>query len=246
MLCEASEFPIKGFIETSFIDWKKHLASVLFSGGCNFRCPYCHNRDLVLRHAEMDDVPLEHIILTIRKYKKWVDRLVVTGGEPTIHMNLFNVLWNIKKEGMLIKLDTNGSAPAVVKGLVSEGLVDYIAMDIKGPIDRYKRWCGVDTSTKKIEESVQFILEGKVDYEFRMTVVPFLHKERDVYEAAKYVKAARRFYIQDFKPNNTLNPSFSDMKPFSLEKMEIIRQNVSEIMTVRNAQVLQDEIIEDR
>jgi pyruvate formate lyase activating enzyme len=245
MLCGAYEFPIKGFIETSFIDWKKHLASVIFSGGCNFRCPYCHNTDLVLRHTEIEDVPLEHIIVTLRKYKRWVDRVVVTGGEPTIHMNLFNVIWNIKKEGMLVKLDTNGSAPAAIKGLVSEGLVDYIAMDIKGPVDRYKRWCGVDVDTKKIKDSIQLILEGKVDYEFRMTVVPFLHKEEDVYEAAEYVKAAKRFYIQEFKPNNTLNPSFSDIKPFSGEKMQKIRQNVSEILSVRSRQDLQDEVVKD-
>jgi pyruvate formate lyase activating enzyme len=246
MLCGAYEFPIKGFIETSFIDWKKHLASVIFSGGCNFRCPYCHNTDLVLRHTEIEDVPLEHIIVTLRKYKRWVDRVVVTGGEPTIHMNLFNVIWNIKKEGLLVKLDTNGSAPTAIKGLVSEGLVDYIAMDIKGPVDRYKRWCGVDVNTNKIKESIQFILEGKVDYEFRMTVVPFLHKEEDVYEAVEHVKAAKRFYIQEFKPNNTLNPSFSDIKPFSAEKMEKIRQNVSEMLSVRNGQGLQDEIVKDQ
>jgi pyruvate formate lyase activating enzyme len=174
----------------------------------------------------MEDIPFEYVILTLRKYKKWVDRVVITGGEPTVHMNLFNIIWNIKKEGMLIKLDTNGSSPATIKGLVSEGLIDYIAMDIKGPIDRYKRWCGVDVDTKKIEESVEFILEGKVDYEFRMTVVPFLHREEDIYETAEYIKDAKQFYIQEFKPNNTLNPDFSAIKPFSSEKAEKIRQNV--------------------
>ncbi len=226
MLCADHKFPAKGFIETSFIDWKKYLSSVIFFGQCNFRCPYCHNSNLVLRHAEMEDIPFEYIILTLRKYKKWVDRVVITGGEPTVHMNLFNIIWNIKKEGMLIKLDTNGSSPAAIKGLVSEGLIDYIAMDIKGPIDRYKRWCGVDVDTKKIEESVEFILEGKVDYEFRMTVVPFLHREEDIYETAEYIKDAKQFYIQEFKPHNTLNPDFSAIKPFSSEKAEKIRQNV--------------------
>ena len=246
MLCTAYELPIKGFIETSFIDWKKHLSSVIFSGGCNFRCPYCHNSGLVLHHTEMEDVPFDYIILTIKKYKRWVDRVVITGGEPTIHMNLYNIIWNIKKEGILVKLDTNGSSPDTIKGLVNEGLIDYIAMDIKGPIDRYKRWCGVDTNTKKIEESIQFILEGKVDYEFRMTVVPFLHKEQDVYEAASYIKNAKRFYLQDFKPNNTLNPSFSGIKPFSLEKMEKIRWNVSELLADRvNNQDLQNEQIKE-
>jgi len=231
MLCAGHEFPIKGFIETSFIDWKKHLSSVIFFGQCNFRCPYCHNSNLVLHHKEMEDIPLEYIILTLRKYKKWVDRVVITGGEPTIHRNLLNVIWNIKKEGILIKLDTNGSSPATIKGLVNEGLIDYIAMDIKGPISRYKRWCGVDVDTKKIEESVEFIMEGKIDYEFRMTVVPFLHREEDIYETAEYIKDAKQFYIQEFKPNNTLNPDFSAIEPFSHEKAEKIRQNVLDRMT---------------
>lgn len=231
MLCKDYDFPIKGFIETSFIDWKKHLSSVIFFGGCNFRCPYCHNSSLVLDHAGMEDIPLEYIMLTLRKYKKWVDRVVITGGEPTIQMNLLNIIWNIKKEGVLIKLDTNGSSPATIKSLVNEGLIDYIAMDVKGPIDRYKRWCGVDIDTKKIEESVEFILGGKVDYEFRMTIVPFLHREEDIYETATYIKDAKRFYIQEFKPNNTLNPDFSAIKPFSPEKVEKIRQNVIDRMT---------------
>jgi len=231
MLCADYDFPVKGFIETSFIDWKKHLSSVIFFGGCNFRCPYCHNSSLVLDHTEMEDIPFEYIMLTLRKYKNWVDRVVITGGEPTIQINLLNILWNIKKEGMLIKLDTNGSSPATIKSLVNEGLVDYIAMDIKGPVDRYKRWCGVDVDIKKIKESVEFILEGKVDYEFRMTVVPFLHREEDIYETATYIKDAKQFYIQEFKPNNTLNPDFSSIKPFSPEKADKIRKNVLDRMT---------------
>ncbi len=241
MLCAASELPIKGFIETSFIDWKKNLSSVIFTGGCNFRCPYCHNSNLVLHHTEMEDVPFDYIILTLRKYKQWVNRVVITGGEPTIHMNLFNLIWNIKKEGFLVKLDTNGSAPATIKGLVSEGLIDYIAMDIKGPIGQYGRWCGLNVDTRRIEESIQFILEEKVDYEFRMTVVPFLHKEEDVYTVAEYIKDAKRFYLQDFKPNNTLNSSFVSVKPFSPEKMEKIRQTMLERMTVRREQSLKEQ-----
>lgn len=244
MLCATPGFPVKGFIETSFIDWKKHLSSVIFSGGCNFRCPYCHNGNLVLHHEEMENVPFEYILLTLRKFKKWVDRVVVTGGEPTIHMNLYNVLWNIKKEGMLIKLDTNGSSPHTLRGLIDEGLVDYIAMDLKGPVDQYARWCGVDADIGKIDESVHLILEGRIDYEFRMTVVPFLHREEDVYAAADYIKEAKRFYLQGFKPDSTLNPSFSSIVPFSPEKMQKIRQNVADIM-VATSQDLQNRGVKD-
>jgi len=230
MLCKEYELPIKGFIETSFIDWKGQLSSVLFTGGCNFRCPYCHNGGLVLNPNSFENIPLDYILITLRKYKDWVERVVVTGGEPTLNMSLFSMIGQLKNEGMKIKLDTNGSNPSVLKGLVNDGLVDYVAMDIKGPISSYKRWCGVDIDTSKIEESIQFILEDNIDYEFRMTVVPFLHKEQDVYEVADYIKDAKKFFVQAFKPNNTLDPSFASIKPFSDDKMAAIRQNVSEKM----------------
>src|SRR5512145_2913144 len=182
MLSTAREYPIKGFIETSFLDWKECLSSVIFLGGCNFRCPFCHNKDLVLDHITMENIPMEYIIASIRKYKHWVEGVVVTGGEPTINLDIFSLLGQLKSEKMRIKLDSNGSNPQVLKGLVNDGLVDYVAMDVKGPIDRYSRWCGINVDTRRIRESIEFILEGNVDYEFRMTVVPFLHREEDVYE----------------------------------------------------------------
>ena len=153
MLSTAHNPPVKGFIETSFLDWKECLSSVIFLGGCNFRCPYCHNKELVLNHAAMEDIPMEYIIASLRKYKKWVDRVVITGGEPTINMSLFGLIGQLKSEKMHIKLDTNGSNPQILKGLVNDGLIDYVAMDVKGPIDRYSRWCwcqcGYKTDTGK-------------------------------------------------------------------------------------------------
>ena len=106
--CVPPDFPVKGFIETSFIDWKSHLASVLFSGGCNFRCPFCHNRDLVLRPESLQDVPLEHIIGRLQKFRKWIERVVVTGGEPTIHADLPAFCKMLKERGLSVKLDTTG------------------------------------------------------------------------------------------------------------------------------------------
>lgn len=230
----AESFCIKGFIETSFIDWKGHLASVIFTGGCNFRCPYCHNSGLVLGPGSFEDIPLDHAYLTLKKYKNWVEHVVITGGEPTIHEGLLPFAGELKNRGLVIKLDTNGSNPSVVKRMVGEGLVDYIAMDIKGPVERYGRWCGVETDTAAIEQSIDFILEGNVDYEFRMTAVPFLHREEDVYEAAERVSAAKRLFIQEFRPIGTLNPTFEQIRPFSPHKIARIRQNVAEIL--RSAQ----------
>jgi pyruvate formate lyase activating enzyme len=223
-------FPVKGFIETSFLDWKDHLSSVFFTGGCNFRCPFCHNSDLVLNHDRLLDIPEEQILGNLRKFRKWIDRVVVTGGEPTLQKGLPVFAELLKREGYKVKLDTNGSHPEVIKDLVSAGLIDCIAMDIKGPITGYDRWCGTTVDRDKIEESIDFIIGGRIDHEFRMTVVPFLHKEADVYEAASRVGGAKRFTVQDFVPRNTLNPAFLSVKSFSPDRMSKIRQNVEGIM----------------
>jgi pyruvate formate lyase activating enzyme len=232
MLSTAHNPPVKGFIETSFLDWKEHLSSVIFLGGCNFRCPYCHNKELVLNHAAMEDMPMEYLIASLRKYKKWVDRVVITGGEPTINMSLFGLIGQLKNEKMHIKLDTNGSNPQILKGLVNDGLIDYVAMDVKGPIDRYSRWCGINVDTRRVRESIEFLMEGTIDYEFRMTVVPFLHREDDIYEVASYVQKAKKFFIQEFRPECTLNPAYMRIQPFSPDKIERIRANVTEIRTI--------------
>ncbi len=231
----APDFPIKGFIDTSFLDWKDHLSSVIFTGGCNFRCPFCHNSDLVLNHARLADIPEEQIRMSLRKFKKWVDRVVITGGEPTLQPGLAPFAERLKGDGFKIKLDTNGSHPEIVKELVKSGLIDFIAMDIKGPTMVYERWCGTSVNRDKIEESIDYIMEGHVDHEFRMTVVPFLHKESDVYEAASRVKGARRFSIQAFVPRNTLNPAFAHVRPFSPDRMMKIRQNVENM--IRDAEI---------
>ena len=223
MLSTALNPPIKGFIETSFLDWKECLSSVIFLGGCNFRCPYCHNKDLVLNHAAMEDIPMEYIIASLRKYKNWVDRVVITGGEPTISMSLFGLIGQLKSEKMHIKLDTNGSNPQILKGLVNDGLIDYVAMDVKGPLDRYSRWTGANVDTKRIQESIEFLLEGNIDYEFRMTVVPFLHREDDIYEVASFVQKAKKFFIQEFRPECTLSLAYARIQPFPPDKMEKIR-----------------------
>ena len=118
-----------------------------------------------------------------------------------------------------------------MKGLVNDGLIDYVAMDVKGPLDRYSRWCGVNVDTKQIRESIDFILEGNVDYKFRMTVVPFLHREEDIYDVASFIRNAKKFFIQGFRPENTLNSAYAGIKPFSLDKMASVRTNVAEIIT---------------
>jgi pyruvate formate lyase activating enzyme len=224
------DFAVKGFIETSFIDWKEQLASVIFTGGCNFKCPLCHNRGLVLHPQSIRNIPFDHITARLHKFRKWIERVVITGGEPTMQKGLGKAVEILKKKGLKIKLDTNGTHPEVVKKLVKENMIDYIAMDVKGPIESYDRWCGVSVNKEKIRQSIEFILEGNVDYEFRMTLVPFLHREQDAYEVAEYLKSARRFFIQDFVPRDTLNPRYAAVSPFSPDKMSAIREAVADIM----------------
>jgi len=144
-------------------------------------------------------------------------------------MGLFNALGYLKREGIQVKLDTNGSSPSVLKGLVNEGLIDYIAMDVKGPIERYDKWCGVEVDRKKIEESIRFIMEGTVAYEFRMTVVPGMHHEDDIYQVAEFLRSSDKFFLQEFKPRKCLDPSYLDIRPFSKDVFERISRNVQRI-----------------
>jgi pyruvate formate lyase activating enzyme len=221
---------IKGFLETSFVDWDGHISSVIFLGGCNFRCPFCHNRDLVLHPDKIEDLPLGSVIRTLRKYRIWVDRVVVTGGEPTINPGLSELLRLLKKEGLKVKLDTNGSFPERVKLLVKEGLVDFISMDVKGPIEGYEKWCGVSVNKDSILKTINFLQESCIDYEFRMTVVPLLHSEEDVYETARLLRGSKAFKIQAFRPINTLDPSYSSVPPLPDENLQRIRKKVEEIL----------------
>jgi pyruvate formate lyase activating enzyme len=178
----------------------------------------------------MGDIPFDYILGRLKKFRKWVERVVVTGGEPTMHKGLAGVVETLKRQGFKVKLDTNGSRPDVVKGLVAAGLIDYIAMDVKGPLDAYERWCGCRVDKKKIRESIEFILEGRVDYEFRMTLVPFLHREEDAHQVAREIKPAHRFFLQEFVPRETLNEKYASIKPFSPEKMKALREAVAAIL----------------
>jgi len=216
---------LKGFIQTSFIDWKGHLSSVIFTGGCNFRCPYCHNRDLVLGHQSMENIPMDYILFTLHKYRHWTDHVVVTGGEPTIHAErLMSLIMIIKKEGFAIKLDTNGSCPERVQQYIKEGLVDYVAMDVKGPVSQYEKWAGVDVDNQKINESIDTIMDSGIDHEFRMTVVPTLHQESDIQKVADRLKGAKRFFIQRFRPTITLNTDYQAITQHSIEEFQALKK----------------------
>jgi pyruvate formate lyase activating enzyme len=218
-----------GLQKTSLIDYPDRVASVLFTSGCNLRCPYCHNGELVHSYTgpflEEDEV-----LQTLMERKRYVDSVVVTGGEPTIHNELPGFLARLKENGFDVKLDTNGFKPDALRACLP--CVDYIAMDVKTSPERYQGLGGEDVSL--LVDSVGVIMEGGVDYEFRCTVVPGFVDAETIKEMGELVKGAKRFVFQQYRSEKTLDPSYIEVKPYSDEYIkeleEIMQDYVEEVI----------------
>ena len=223
---------IKGFLETSFVDWPGRICAVLFLPYCNFRCPYCHNHDLVLEPEQYEDVPLDFALRRLGELSGWVDGVCITGGEPTIHPDLPSLIRDIKERGMAVKLDTNGSHPDLLRKLMDEGLLDYVAMDVKAPLEEvsYRRAAGGAVNLERIKESIALLIEGRVEYQFRITVVPSLHKEGDLRRLAHQLQGARGLTLQNYNPQDPLDPSFREVRPYDDEWIKRMQQEVSRIL----------------
>jgi len=223
---------IRGFLETSFLDWPGKVVSVLFLPGCNFRCPFCHNHALVLNPGGLEEIPRSYIMARLAELEGWVDGVCISGGEPTIHPYLPSFIAEIKSLGLPIKLDTNGSNPHVLQSLVEEGLVDSVAMDVKGPLDEvnYSRAAGVPVDLEKIRESICFLKQGKVDYRFRTTVVPALHKEEDLLHLAHHLSGSSSFTLQNFNPEDPLDPQLKGTSPYTEEWLQEMEVRISSIL----------------
>ncbi len=215
--------PIKGMEKTSLIDYPGKISAVVFLGGCNFRCPFCHNRELVLDYESLDTIPEDEVLQFLEDRKDWLDGVVVSGGEPTLWKELPGFLERIKALGYPVKLDTNGTNPKMLKEVVAKGLVDYIAMDIKGPESSYERICGTNVEFSKIRESIEVIIKSNAKHEFRSTILPSLHTREDVLAMARMVAGGEKFYLQQFRPRNTLDPEFNKVKPFEEKEMRELR-----------------------
>ena len=211
---------IKGIEKFSVIDYPGRTCCIVFLADCNFRCPYCHNPDLIERPGKMPDVPEEDVLELLRSRRKWLDGVCITGGEPTLHRDLPEFIRKVQKEGFLVKLDTNGTNPGMVEALIREGLLDYVAMDIKAPPERYSEVVRADVDMDKVRKTVKLIMKSGVDYEFRTTVVPRLHSKEDIKKICEWLKGARRFFIQGFMPGNTLDKGFSNESAFPDKELE--------------------------
>jgi len=220
---------IGGLQKLTLIDYPGRIATTVFLVGCNFRCPFCYSSEIVLpeKIKKQPKILAKDFLKFLKERKKLIEGVVLCGGEPTISKGLIPLIKKIKKMGFSVKLDTNGSDPGVLKKLIDEKLVDYIAMDIKGPKEKYSEFVGRKVDVKKIQKSIDILKQGKTDYEFRSTVVLSLHTKEDVIEMAKWIRGAKRYYLQNFRPEKTINPEFEKIKPYPQEYLLEIQKAIS-------------------
>lgn len=189
---------IGGLQKTSLIDFPGKLSCVIFTQGCNFRCRFCHNETLVLPERFQPTLSLEDILAFLKKRAGLLEGVVITGGEPTLHTDLIDIIKTIKDLGYAVKLDTNGTLPHRVAPLIEQKLVDYIAMDIKHELEHYDEITGVTVDTGAILESIQMIRSSGVDYEFRTTIVPAFHHDQTIKNIAQTLSGSKRYVLQEF------------------------------------------------
>ncbi len=214
----------------TLLDYPGRVACTIFLGGCNFRCPFCHNAGLVLG-KNTESFSEEEILSYLEKRKGLLDGICITGGEPTLRPDLLDFIKKIKALGYAVKLDTNGSNPTLLKRLVKEGLIDYVAMDIKNCIRKYPETCGdMSLNLSPIKESIAFLLEGSIDYEFRTTIVKELHTIEDIETLSCEIKGAKRYFLQNFVDSgDLLSFGYSAHDPAVLKDMlEAARKSIPE------------------
>lgn len=196
-----------GFEKFTLIDYPGKISSVVYTIGCNFQCPYCHNPELVNETVEKK-YPEKEILEFLEHRKGMIDALVITGGEPTLHNDLLDFMEKVKDIGILVKLDSNGTRPDILRKAIERGLVDYIAMDIKSPLAKYSAIVARPVDVDAIRESIKLLLEGRVKYEFRTTVVKALLPPEDIEQIGREIRGAAAYYLQKFIPTKILNPQF--------------------------------------
>lgn len=215
-----------GMVKQSLVDYPGEITTVLFTRGCNFRCPFCHNPDLLIKNKNNStELDIEEILPFLKERQGFLDAVVISGGEPTLHEGLTEDIKRIKELGYLVKLDTNGTNSFRLESLIRAGLLDYVAMDIKAPVEykRYQQTCGKLSSNDffQIRNSINLLKNlPDVQVEFRTTVVPLLHTPQDIEEIARYIKIADRYTLQQFNPRITLDPAYAQVVPFSKDEME--------------------------
>ena len=218
---------ICGYQKTTLLDYPEHVAATIFTGGCNFRCPFCHNADLIVKSNESSPIAKEEILAFLQKRKNVLSGICITGGEPTLQPDLKDFIINVRELGYKIKLDTNGYRPDVILSLLEENLLDYIAMDIKAGLSNYAKVSGIpNLDTSKIMKSISIIENSGINYEFRTTVVKELHSRQDFLEISEMLSSSSPYFIQSFKDSgNILTPGLSSCDIDTLNQYLAIVKN---------------------
>jgi pyruvate formate lyase activating enzyme len=212
---------ILGFIESSLVDWDGKLSSVIFLGGCNFKCPFCHNYSLAKDAKSLKAIEWQRIESKLKAKDDWLDGVVITGGEPCMHPEIFGLCRRIKNLGLKVKIDTNGYYPYILMKLIEKKLIDYVAMDIKTALDKtYEKACGRKLEIGLINRTIKLLLTGEIDYEFRTTLVPGLVGEKEISQILKSISGARLYALQQFVPKNARIESYRKKKPISRAEVE--------------------------
>lgn len=225
---------ILGLNRTTLLDYPEHVAATVFTGGCNFRCPFCHNMDLVLGEVE-PALSTEDFFAFLEKRKGILDGVCITGGEPTLQKDLPDFIRGIRDKGYLVKLDTNGYRPKVLEELLRENLLDYVAMDIKSSAENYPRVTGMaDLDVTGIQESVSLLKSAGIPYEFRTTVVKGLHRIDEFDEIGRWLQGAEAYFLQAFRENEKVpDKSLSSFSEAEMREMKQLAERYIERVELR-------------
>jgi len=213
---------IKGIEKFSSRDFPGHISSTIFLGGCTFRCPYCHNSELVLRPETIQTMPVDIFLSYLDGRKGWLEAVCLTGGEPLLHEDVEDLVRVVRERGLLVKLDTNGSFPERLEGLLGAGLLDWVAMDVKAPLERYREVTRSNVDVERVVRSADILRASGVRHTFRTTVVPGLVGKEDVVKIGEWLDGAASYLVQQFVPQTTIDPAFLEVKPFSRAELEEI------------------------
>jgi len=219
---------IGGLQKVSLIDYPGLICAIVFLQGCNFKCPYCHNPELVDPQLFKPGIREKEVLEFLHMRRGKLDAVTITGGEPTIQSDLESFIRQIKKMGFAVKLDTNGSQPQVIKAFLAENLLDFIAMDIKAPLDKYKNIVNAQVDFESIKESISLILKAEIPYEFRSTVVESQLEEDDIFKIGELIAGANNYVLQKFVLTKSLDKKFLKEKSFSDDKLQKIKNSLEQ------------------
>lgn len=215
---------ICGFQKFSLLDYPGKISAIIFTGGCNFRCPYCHNPELVHLKNFKEVISEKDFFDFLKSRQGQLDAVVITGGEPTLQKDLADFIKKIKKLGFLVKLDTNGSRPEMLEKIFRQNLADYVAMDVKAPFEKYKNIAGSAVNTGDIKKSIKLIINWNKEYEFRTTIVKSLLSADDILQIGKEIMGAKKYVLQKFIASKTLDPKYLSATAYSDAEFKKMRK----------------------